>query len=115
VSQKNVWRAVAEAFHTGGGDVRNRAAEMDDGLRGGSGGGGGGSGSGGYSVAASPLREKRGSTIVTSSVSAQFRTQLDELMRVVGATRPHYVRCLKVCSSRVRLVNRACLAAEFSP
>ena len=29
------------------------------------------------------------------SLSSQFRGQLDDLMDAVGATRPHYVRCLK--------------------
>ena len=29
------------------------------------------------------------------SLSSQFRGQLDDLMDAIGATRPHYVRCLK--------------------
>lgn len=56
-----------------------------------SGAGGGHSGGGGG-----------GAKMMAVTVGAQFKTQLSELLTVVRATTPHYVRCLKPNAAQVR-------------
>ncbi|CAM9672640.1 unnamed protein product, partial [Phaeothamnion confervicola] len=46
----------------------------------------------------------RQSSIVSQSVGAQFKTQLNSLLGAIGDTHPHYVRCLKPNDGNVRAV-----------
>lgn len=57
----------------------------------------------------------RQSSIVSQSVGAQFKNQLNNLLGAIGQTHPHYVRCLKPNDENVRSnFNRNRITAQLA-